>query len=203
MTTKNSVTTIEIWGDSHLDEIAGIGARHALTYENNFRETTKILENNAKAGSYLLQWLSQCAAKTENHADIVVVSTGFNDAVMIAYGLLTPQQVRTSWELFASIAKTRNQKVLWVPTNFMHGRAPEEFPATEILHLLPHCLGVEVLNWNPTAEQMCPDRVHYTYETYFLLAQQIFDTVETFSNPHVSNETAETDKNLEVTTDNG
>lgn len=203
MTTKNSVATIEIWGDSHLDEIVGIGARHALTYENNFRETTKILENNAKAGSYLLQWLSQYAAKTENHADIVVVSTGFNDAVMIAYGLLTPQQVRTSWELFASIAKKRNQTVLWVPTNFKYGRAPEEFPATEMLHLLPHCLGVEVLDWFPTAEQMCPDQVHYTYDTYSLLAKHILDTVETFSDTQQPESNLEADKNQETGTNNG
>jgi len=168
-------TTIEIWGDSHLDEIAGIGARYALTYEANFRHDVQISENNAEAGSWVLKWLSGYAEKDKDHADILVVSSGFNDAVMVSYGLLSQNQVRASWELLVSLAKSRNQKVIWVPTNYKYGRAATEFKDTELLNMLPHCIGADVLDWNPTEDQMCGDKVHYTYDAYHDLAKRILD----------------------------
>lgn len=174
--------TFEIWGDSHMDDMAGIGARKAFEYLTHFRHDVEMLRNKAKAGSVVHDWISEWASqKTEDLADVIVVSSGFNEAVLIKWGTTTYQEVVNVWEFFMKIAEARGQKVLWVPTNYLFGRSYDEFFDTGDLAILPADLGADVLDWEVGDEDdLCPDRIHNSYTTSYYLADQILDKVSTY-----------------------
>ena len=179
------VTTMEVWGDSHMDDIygTGIGARNALKYELNFRHDVKMLRNKAKAGSVVRDWIEPWAEqKPDELADVLVVSSGFNEAVLVAWGSIKIQAVQDVWGFLIRMAQARGQKVLWIPTNYLYGRAYSEFPATAELATLPGVLGADVLDWSLDDERdLCPDRVHNSYTTSYYLAGDILDKVATYT----------------------
>lgn len=174
-------TTFEVWGDSHVAPAMadgfGMGAAVALRYCDSFDADIALLSNNAYPGWQVGDWLVKCLQQPV-HADVIVVSSGFNEAVAIEMGFTTLKQVHDNWTLLIRAMQNHGKKVLWVPTQFRHGRAPE-FPMLEQLHITPVCLGVDrLIDWDPAATEICPDRVHYTYAASMRLAELICSAVK-------------------------